>query len=370
MAAGGKAPRGYSLEYHSTGAIRDGSPVLKSKLKPNEDAPIVAAYLKGRAAGLPRGRLISDLRIEWQSASLNDLEWMALTYAGHTAWNTTNERTPDGYIGDVKRKPRSQWLVTRDTHPALIGDEQAEAILLALEKRRNVRTRDTDRPFLLTGLLFSPDGRPWTGDWDNKMNAAMYRLGKGRRVSARRVDSSVLGQVLSDLSGDEAVEMILQSIKELESDPIDDKKINSLTLRIESITSKIGRLVDLITEAQEAERAAYRRAIATNESERSGLIDELAKMRRRAASQKAGTSITPADARRFMKVLFDDFQSAVNSDDIRATKSALGALIEKITLDEAVEHCHIQYRIDASSAPSDTGIIVATLRGFEPRYSP
>ena len=53
--AGGRAPRGYKLKKIETGAIREGNPVTKSKLEPNEDAPIIARYLKGRASGSSNG---------------------------------------------------------------------------------------------------------------------------------------------------------------------------------------------------------------------------------------------------------------------------------------------------------------------------
>ena len=59
------------------------------------------------------------------------MEWNALTYAGQTAWNVRNEKSPDGgYIGGMKRKPRSEWLIQKNTHEAIITDDEAEAILL------------------------------------------------------------------------------------------------------------------------------------------------------------------------------------------------------------------------------------------------
>lgn len=51
--AGGRAPLGYRLETHATGAIREGRPVVKTKLVPSELAPAMRAYLKARAI---RGR--------------------------------------------------------------------------------------------------------------------------------------------------------------------------------------------------------------------------------------------------------------------------------------------------------------------------
>lgn len=49
--AGGRAPFGYKLDYIHTGAIREGEPVTKSKLVPDENAPKIATYLKGGRRG-------------------------------------------------------------------------------------------------------------------------------------------------------------------------------------------------------------------------------------------------------------------------------------------------------------------------------
>lgn len=360
--AGGRAPRGYKLEYHSTGAIREGVAVLKSKLTPNEDAPMVGAYLKARASGKPRGRVISDLGMTWQASSLNDLEWMALTYAGHTAWNTTNERTADGYVGEGKRRPRAEWVVQRDTHPALITDAEAEYLLTQLEKGRWVRTRATDRPYLLTGLLVAPDGSPWSGEWDSKMNAGLYRLGKGRRISARRIDTAVLEQLQSDLMSDEAVTHILRAMRGLVDEPVDGRKIAAAEKKAENLTNKVARLVDLITEAGEHERAAYRRTIEAHENERAQLLKDLEEMRERAGQHQAAKRYTEADARRLLRLLFDELQSARDSEDVERKKAALSGLIQKVEFEANSDFCQVFYRIGAD-LPSDTGFNLATLRG-------
>jgi site-specific DNA recombinase len=368
--AGGKAPRGYELEYHSTGAIREGSPVLKSKLRPNDEAPLVAAYLRSRAAGRPRGMLISELQLQWSDGSLNDLEWMALTYAGHTCWGVTNELTGDGYVNGTKRKPRSEWTVQRDTHQALITDGEAEAILEQLERRRSVRVRSTDRPYLLTGYLVTPDGHAWAGEWDTRMDAGLYRVGKGKRISCRRVDSAVLEQLQDDLASDSTVRLLLQAMRAIVDQPVDGRAISQAERRVQQLTTKIGTLVDLITEAGDEERAAYRRAIATHEAERAGLVKELERLRQQAQQHEAARTFTENDARRLLRLLFDSLQAASASDEVETTKAALGGLLEKIVLDPEDQHLHIHYRIGAASAAPDTGVNVATLRGFEPRYSP
>ena len=87
--AGGRAPRGYRLVTIETGAIREGAPVTKSKLEPDDDATRVGEYLRLRAEGVGRGILARRLKMPWPRTSLNGMEWNALTYAGHTAWKST-----------------------------------------------------------------------------------------------------------------------------------------------------------------------------------------------------------------------------------------------------------------------------------------
>lgn len=63
--AGGVAPRGYRLRRVETGAIRDGEPVRKSVLELALDAPQIARYLKLRATGQPRAKIIRDLSLSF-----------------------------------------------------------------------------------------------------------------------------------------------------------------------------------------------------------------------------------------------------------------------------------------------------------------
>jgi site-specific DNA recombinase len=192
--AGGKAPRGYELEYHSTGAIREGQPVLKSKLRPSDEAPLVATYLRARAAGRPRGALIAQLQLPWTSGSLNDLEWMALTYAGHTVWGATNELTGDGYVNGTKRKPRAQWTIQRNTHEPLITDLEADSIIDQLERGRTCGAAAASGPTCSpascsrpTAVLGAASG---TRRWTPASTASARGSGSPRAASTARCSSS------------------------------------------------------------------------------------------------------------------------------------------------------------------------------------
>lgn len=358
--AGGRAPRGYKLEYTPTGAIRDGSPVLKSKLEPNEDAPLIASYLQSRAAGESRSTIVQRLGIEWDMSSLVGMEWQALTYAGHTVWNVHNERTKDGYKGETKRKPRAEWIVTRNTHPALITDEDAEAILSQLEAKASRRTRQTDRTYLLSGLLVSPDGQPWHGEWDGKMNAALYRLGKGKKVAARRIDGAVIDAVFAELDSPEVVQSILKEIRELAGPRVDGRAIAGMEKKLDGLTKKIGKLIDFMAEDDGA-IDAYRRSIAQAEAERASLIEQLRKAREQAATANEADQLGPDDVRHFLRRIAEDFRIATDEGEIKSVKVALGGLIERIELDPASDECLIHYRISVS----DTGFNMASPRGTQ-----
>lgn len=207
--AGGSAPRGYRLEHTPTGTVREGQPVIRSRLVLSEEAPAVAAYLRARAVGKPRG-LASQL--SGFSGSLNDLEWRALTYAGHTVWNQHQERKNGSYIGG-KHRPREEWHITRNTHEPLISDQEAEAVLAQLIEKTGRRNRATDRVYLLSGLLVDPAGGPWSGE--TTRGQSFYRLKQGKRISARLIDQAILDVVIADLSSPDVAANIAERMRAL-----------------------------------------------------------------------------------------------------------------------------------------------------------
>ena len=86
------------------------------------------------------------------------IEWNALTYAEYTVWNVRNETIEGKYKGRVKRKPRKDWMITKNTHPPLITEEDAEIILNNLENSTIAQSVSAARRglsnYLLTSVLF------------------------------------------------------------------------------------------------------------------------------------------------------------------------------------------------------------------------
>lgn len=132
--AGGRAPKGYKLESFSTGAIRDGIAVMKTKLAVGDEALLVKGYLQQRAKGLSRASALAFVNQDWPVTTLLSIEHNALTYAGHSVWNRLNQKSSDGgYLGGQKYKPESEWIIEKNTHEPLISELEADAILAQVE---------------------------------------------------------------------------------------------------------------------------------------------------------------------------------------------------------------------------------------------
>ncbi len=205
--AGGRAPHGYQLKSFPTGAIREGRPVTKTKLEPGASAHQVRSFLKARVSGVPRGVARVQCGLTIADTSLIGMEWNALTYAGHTVWNVHREAGSGS-----KRRPRAEWHIKRDTHEALITEREAETILAQLEtsdmSAAKRRARAAGSRFLLSGLLYSTDGRSWLG------HGAHYRLRKcgelaGRIVPAQRIEAVVIETLQAFRTSDDYLAWLL-----------------------------------------------------------------------------------------------------------------------------------------------------------------
>lgn len=351
--AGGRAPRGYKLDYHSTGAIRDGAPVLKSRLVLDEEtADVVRAYLVLRAEGVSRGQAIARARVPWPASSMHSVDWNALTYAGHTVWNMHNERESGKSVDGEKRRPREEWLINKGTHPALISEDQAEAIMAQMERSVQGR-RNRESPLLLTGMLQTPDGRPWHSD-----GCGFYRVGKGKKVQAERTEAAFLERISEDLCGDEAVEVIRRAMEACAGgEPVDGRKLTGLEKRITTLTSQIGRTVDLA--AQLADPTPVLRRVQDLEHQRAKLVDELAAMQLRRDQQDGAGRVDAAMVRALLRRLFAEISNADAHPDHRARqKLALNEVVERIELDPVSLAARVHYAVHA-------GDMLASPRGSQ-----
>ncbi|MCC7287372.1 MAG: recombinase family protein [Burkholderiaceae bacterium] len=355
--AGGRAPRGYRLEQVATGAIRDGEPVTKSRLVLDEElAPVVRGYLQLRAAGVPRGPAIARTDMPWPTSSVHAMDWQALTYAGHTVWGVESD-APDG----VKRRPRAEWLIQRNTHEALITDDEAEAILVQVELSLQGR-RMRASPLLLTGLL-QTDGEPWHSD-----GCGFYRLGKGRKLMAANVERAVLWRLREDLLSEATVERVRASMQAMASgEQVDGRRVAGLERRANSLSNEISRTVGLASRIPDP--APVLRRVTDLEHQLAALLGQIEELRRRQKEHSEAAGMTDDQVRALLRRLFDEIAELTPNKDRRAeARVILAELLDRIELNPANATARLHYSIRSSSAA--TGDKVATPRGFEPLLQP
>ena len=318
--AGGSAPRGYKLAHTETGAVRDGEPVTKSKLTPNDDALKVRAYLQHRAKGVKRVRALELAGASWPISSLVEMERNALVYAGHTVWNRSSKRTESGYEGGSKWRPRSDWIIQRDTHDALISEEEAEIVMSGLKHTRKVGGRPARRVYLFAGLLFSPTGDKWHGDSNT------YRLGKGVMIAAENLERAMLAEIMARLQSGDMSESIAAHYRKASKTKAPKDDAGPLKRRITEIDKKIARLADLLSETSAP--AALLRQVEGLEEERDRLAITLAGIEADSSFAKTLRLVTAADVRNTLKTLAED----ISADDPEAVRDLLRQIVERVEL--------------------------------------
>jgi len=306
--AGGRAPVGYKLEHVDTGAVRDGQPVRKSKLVPAPNAQEVAAFLRQRAVGVPRAKAGLP---EMSPASQVGVEWNALTYAGHTVWNVHAEHGTGR-----KRRPRSEWVVQRDTHEALISDAEAEAILTRLEAYTPARERHREAGYLLAGLLVTPDGRVYHGD------RGSYRV-KGHQVKAETVDRAVAEHVARDILSNAFVRAVTEAARATRT----EDTTKGLREALSEAEGRVARLLPLLEQTTAVEPIL--RQLEAIEAERKGLAERLAAAEAEALERDALSRISEHEVRR----LLVERAQAIEGADPDALREALHGLLARVEID-------------------------------------
>jgi site-specific DNA recombinase len=319
--AGGRAPFGYLLERVETGAIREGEPVAKSRLMPGPDFDRIAAYLKGRVAGQSQRVLMRDLGLELSAGSLVGIERNALTYAGHTAWNTMRGT-----------RPREEWVIQRDTHAAAISEADADALLARLGAPR--RARDRGEAYLLAGLLRSPSGAAWQG------NAGYYRLAR-KNVSAPRLEEEVLAAVVADLRDPAFAAALVKAAKAAMPRTEEAEQLSALEGEVKRLEARARAFAECLP--QTTAKATIFGQIEETEA-------KIREARGRAERLKAGAvaaqrlrEIGPADVRVLLNALVEDLPAL----DRAHLKDFLRQVLERVELDAAAATCTIHYRIAA-----------------------
>lgn len=346
--AGGRAPIGYQLEYIETGAVRDGAPVKKSRLIISDDAGRVKLFLKLRAQGMKRPRASEESGLKSSTSSLVGIEWNALTYAGHTVWNMRHEHGATGsFTHGVKRRPRAEWVVQRETHEALITDEEAEALLVRLESFD--RGHHSHADYLLTGILKSPSGENWRGSDGGA--GGYYRIGKGKRIKASIVEGVVLTQVTEDLRTPAFIEKLTERARQQFDDRRRDELLPTMKKECADLERRIKRLTEMLSDTTRPEPLL--RQIEEFETRRAELMVSIGKREDEARQIAKVRSLATPQVAKLLSMIAEEFEEL----DREKLRDLLKGLVEQIVLDETAQTFQITYRLAAA-----TGLRLASPR--------
>ncbi len=323
--AGGRAPKGYKLEHVETDTIRDGRPVMKSRLVAGLDLGEVGRYLEARAQDRPRTACARELGIKWPSTTLISLEWNALTYAGHTVWN---RHAPNG--SGRKYRPRDEWVIEENTHAGVISNDMAEHIIRERETSKHAMATSRGRAgasaYLLTGLLMSPDGKPWTAS-----EGKYYRFrqpGRNCLVHRAELDTAILNQMTDSMSSDRFCSALAAEARRAAS-PVDDLK--ALRREAIAINTRIDRAMTMALDAEDPR--PYQRKIDVLERERNETNGRVRQIEDEAKERAVLADVTPEYIRKLLTEIADP-------------TALLKSCVDKITLDPATLECQIAYRLD------------------------
>lgn len=330
--AGGRAPIGYKLEAVATGVVREGQPVTKSRLVVDPAAPPIAAYLRGRAAGKHGSALARELGLAITRSALVDVEWNALTYAGHTVWNMRG----DG----GRRRPRAQWQVQHGTHEALITEDEAEAILARREAPRPTRMRDAG--YLLAGLVRTPAGKPWHG------SNGRYATARGS-IAAPDLEEAVLDHLARDFSPPALLDAIAACCREMQEGLQDRGELEASRAALGDIEKRLARITRLL-----AETSAQRPLLAqleTLEKERQGAAERVLRAEDAYEQVRQLEAVREEDLRPLAATLGEGLREM----DRDALREILVDMVDRIEIDPNTRQGRLFYRVSTDSVASPRG---------------
>jgi hypothetical protein len=202
----------------------------------------------------------------------------------------------------------------------------------------------------LSGLLVSPDGQAYSGEWYG--GAGYYRLGKGAKVKADTLDHAILAQVFADLASPMTAARIAQEMRRQAAPQGKPRDLSALRKRLADLDRKAAKLLDLLVEAEDA-APAYRRAIAQCEQDRAAVQAELEAAAAETRTAEVVALWTPSDVQRLLTHLREDLEQ----DGTEAKRRVLTELLERVEFDANSREATLHYRLDMAPV---TGVNLAS----------
>lgn len=211
----------------------------------NADGVETPAAYRSRRQGTP-----TQQQPLWQAASVSKLLRREV-YLGHTVQGKTQK--PSFKRGEIRSLPKSDWVVVRDTHEALVDAETWEAVRRQLHSR--AKTQETGFRNLFSGLAVCADcGKNMSTAPTRKKGARAnlvcggYKLCGRAACQSHAIDYDLLQSAVIDalrsalaLTGAEKAQLLAEMLHAAEDT---DSEAQRLQKKLAALGGKLEKLYD------------------------------------------------------------------------------------------------------------------------------
>jgi site-specific DNA recombinase len=339
--AGGRAPFGYRLKKVELGKHRSGKTITKTLLEPDpETSPIIKEYFERRAKGETRMSILDDFyhrRIpspsgkgKWGTPSVKAMEDNVDVYLGHTVFNRHNERIKErgkfcGYLHGMKWRPREEWVITKNTHEAIITEEIGRVIREIKQKRIRETPASAKRTYAVSGIMkCALCGSNYTGD------RGMYRCNSTTKpgekclnndISQAKLESAIFSLINKQILNFKNIKCFIDRVKHrFHSDHSEEKSLKSKLIRIDNEIRKVMKLYRLGT----IDEDEIERELLVLQEQKKFLVKSLQEIR----ELQESLEVKDAEVIEVIK----NFKEEVNQSDPKLRKMVVHSLFEEIRI--------------------------------------
>lgn len=376
---GGRPPYGYKALYVNAGKDPQGKPIMKATWEIDEQTSsivhevIVSMYtqqrmsykriceaLNARAIPSPKGDY-------WSVGTVNDMlrEHRLEQYMGTAFWNKEEKRDTTG-----KFKPREEWIIVENAHPAILTPDELKAALQRRAESRKTAVYGATREsqYLLTGLNF--ENKPFftcqhcggnvigygnSGTKWSKYICGVHRM-KGThacssnwRIDREWIEQTLIAEIQQRYTAPERVdEMIKDIVSSSKRNRERDQSVQQIQAQLKTCNTEIKNLLDAIKKGVDP-------SLVYEE------INNLKEQRETLESQIEATKSIRSDEQRMdtelLRSFFTNFSVAFQNATITEKRDLIRTFVRHIELVPEKHEIRIEFYPDH---------IVQTIGGGEP----
>jgi len=256
-------------------------------------------------------------------------------YTGDTVWNIRKR------IGTKETfRSEEEWIIVRDTHPAIIDRETFQAVQDKLKIKAELRGANRSQSYLLSGVLYCGycDGKMYGANEKShfsklkgrSLDHYRYRcdqyckkgICRNFKLEAAQIDGEVIKYIENYLGTKEDTRELLKNRQQYDPRAIADKrrKLDGLKKSLAAVPEKLDRQMQMY-ENMKITEGEFERARARVLGEEKNLKEEIAKLE---------SEVAEIDEDEIRRHSMADFYEVFSSGDVMAKKAWIQKHISKI----------------------------------------